>query len=80
MFVAECALAPFMRVPGLLIWIPLSWHCHPILQEDHHPPADTQRDYVGGKFEYVYDNTVVSGLNFLGTRAKASFETLPELW
>ncbi len=38
------------------------------------PPADTKRDYVGGKFEYVYDNTVVSGLNFLGTRAKASFE------
>ena len=38
------------------------------------PPADTQRDYVGGKLEYVYDNTVVSGLNFLGTRAKASIE------
>ena len=37
-------------------------------------PADTQRDYVGGKLEYVYDNTVVNGLNFEGTRLNAFFE------
>jgi Tol biopolymer transport system component len=37
-------------------------------------PADTQRDYVGGKLEYVYDNTVVNGLNFEGTRINAFFE------
>ncbi len=37
-------------------------------------PADTKRDYFGGKLEYVYDNTVVNGLNFEGTRLKAFFE------
>ncbi len=37
-------------------------------------PADTKRDYFGAKVEYVYDNTIVSGLNYLGTRAKASIE------
>ena len=37
-------------------------------------PADTQRDYFGGRLEYVYDNTVVNGLNFEGTRLKAFFE------
>jgi hypothetical protein len=37
-------------------------------------PADTQRDYIGGRLEYVYDNTVVNGLNFEGTRLKAFFE------
>ena len=37
-------------------------------------PADTQNDYVGGKLEFVYDNTVVSGLNFVGTRLKAFYE------
>ena len=37
-------------------------------------PADTQRDYLGGRIEYVYDNTVVNGLNFEGTRLKAFFE------
>lgn len=37
-------------------------------------PADTKRDYLGGRLEYVYDNTVVNGLNFEGTRLKAFFE------
>jgi hypothetical protein len=37
-------------------------------------PADTKRDYFGGRLEYVYDNTVVNGLNFEGTRLKAFFE------
>ncbi len=37
-------------------------------------PVDTQRDYLGGRVEYVYDNTVVNGLNFEGTRLKAFFE------
>ena len=37
-------------------------------------PADTQRDYLGGKLEFVYDNTVINGLNYDGTRLKAFFE------
>lgn len=37
-------------------------------------PTDTQRDYLGGRVEYVYDNTVVNALNFEGTRLKAFFE------
>ncbi len=36
--------------------------------------ADTKRDYLGGRLEYVYDNTVVNGLNFDGTRLKVFFE------
>jgi len=36
--------------------------------------ADTQRDYLGVRVEYVYDNTVVNGLNFDGTRLRAFFE------
>ncbi len=38
------------------------------------PASDTKRDYFGAKLEYIYDNTVIGGLNFLGTRAKASIE------
>ena len=37
-------------------------------------PVDTQRDYIGGRVEYVFDNSVVNGLNFEGTRAKTSIE------
>ncbi len=36
--------------------------------------ADTKRNYLGGRLEYVYDNTVVNGLNFDGTRLKVFFE------
>ena len=36
---------------------------------------DMKRLYVGAKFEFVYDNTISSGMNMLeGTRAKISFD------
>lgn len=36
---------------------------------------DKKRLYVGSKFEFVYDNTISSGMNMLqGTRAKVSFD------
>jgi Tol biopolymer transport system component len=36
--------------------------------------TESTQDYLGGRFELVYDNTIVRGLNlFEGTRAKASF-------
>lgn len=36
--------------------------------------TESSQNYLGGKIEFVYDNTIVHGLNlFEGTRAKASF-------
>ncbi len=43
-------------------------------------PTDLRVNYGGGKVEYVFDNTIVRGLNlFVGTRAKASFEYFHDL-
>ena len=37
---------------------------------------DEKKAYVGAKFEFVYDNTISSGMNMIeGTRAKILFET-----